>query len=602
MQQQAQNYQRDELSLFLENAINPDSNIRRQTEYEINYICDRNFGQFLIELSKKISTEQEKKIVRQMSATIIKNMLNKEEYSSQWFKLNDKIKTVVKNNILSTFVSSDIDIRKAAALTVAGICKIEIPQKQWLNIFNTLSNMCQNEDIDVRLSSVTCLEYIFKEIKQSDLSLETNNLLNTFYSLLDVVSQFVGNNYPLEIIKMGASILKSIIKKFGKEFAFHGFNFNRIIKLFLGLFNNNLPDEVYYTVLITLNDLCESVDWKKGDNTNVLSNNMKSLCDIILPLCTKTYLYNNCSNVIQVAYSLLKTLGERSALDVKGYMTTIFIGLTSMFEQTLKRDELFYKEMAENYQEYLADTIQGFLETETADLKTTAALFYKVIESFKVRNGLYVDGILLIGSIGKYTKSYFEVVMKIISPYLIQGIESTDLSISKASIISDLFTHSKKGVFEYFKDIFAIIKKTMKATEIDLPDDSDQDNINILIDLREHILENITCMFSALKGKEAQINDFALNACNIILYIEKITKNSLYNSQSVLVQSLCLIADFCNTYKDKFLPFLLKKDDVNNIIEKIEKNLIVKEEPKVLKELDWAKDVINKIICLRDES
>lgn len=362
MQQQVQNYQRDELSLFLENAINPDSNIRRQTEYEINYICDRNFGQFLIELSKKISTEQEKKIVRQMSAIIIKNMLNKEEYSSQ---------------------------------------------------------------------------------------------------------------------------------------------------------------------------------------------------------------------------------------------------------------------------------------------KTTAALFYKVIESFKVRNGLYVDGILLIGSIGKYTKSYFEVVMKIISPYLIQGIESTDLSISKASIlslediifglgekideylkqflpliikilsddnidvhlkiysfniISDLFTHSKKGVFEYFKDIFAIIKKTMKATEIDLPDDSDQDNINILIDLREHILENITCMFSALKGKEAQINDFALNACNIILYIEKITKNSLYNSQSVLVQSLCLIADFCNTYKDKFLPFLLKKDDVNNIIEKIEKNLIVKEEPKVLKELDWAKDAINKIICLRDES
>ena len=142
----------------------------------------------------------------------------------------------------------------------------------------------------------------------------------------------------------------------------------------------------------------------------------------------------------------------------------------------------------------------------------------------------------------------------------------------------------------------------MKATEIDLPDDSDQDDINILIDLREHILENITCMFLALKGKEAQINDFALNACNIILYIEKITKNSLYNSQSVLVQSLCLIADFCNTYKDKFLPFLLKKDDVNNIIEKIEKNLIVKEEPKVLKELDWAKDVINKIICLRDES
>ena len=64
MQQQSQNYQGDELSLYLENALNPDSNIRKQAEDKINFFCDQNFGQFLIELSKKISTEQEKKIVR----------------------------------------------------------------------------------------------------------------------------------------------------------------------------------------------------------------------------------------------------------------------------------------------------------------------------------------------------------------------------------------------------------------------------------------------------------------------------------------------------------------------------------------------------------
>ena len=130
MQQNQQNYQGDELSLYLENALSPLDNIRKPAEDKINYICDQNFGQFLIELSKKIATEQEKKTVRQMSATIIKNMLNKEGYSSQWFKLNEEIKTIVKNNILSTLASNDIDIRKAAALTVAEICKIEIPAKQ----------------------------------------------------------------------------------------------------------------------------------------------------------------------------------------------------------------------------------------------------------------------------------------------------------------------------------------------------------------------------------------------------------------------------------------------------------------------------------------
>ena len=40
MQQQSQNYQGDELSLYLENALNPDSNIRKQAEDKINFFCD----------------------------------------------------------------------------------------------------------------------------------------------------------------------------------------------------------------------------------------------------------------------------------------------------------------------------------------------------------------------------------------------------------------------------------------------------------------------------------------------------------------------------------------------------------------------------------
>ena len=112
MDQQSLNYQGDEFSLYLENALNPDMNIRKQAEDKINSFCDQNFGQFLLELSKKISTEQEKKIVRQMSAVLIKNMLNKEGYSAQWFNLNKEAKTLIKNNILSTLASNDIDIRK----------------------------------------------------------------------------------------------------------------------------------------------------------------------------------------------------------------------------------------------------------------------------------------------------------------------------------------------------------------------------------------------------------------------------------------------------------------------------------------------------------
>ena len=181
-----QNSQNDQLTIILQNALNFDQNIRKQAEDQISTFLSQNFGQFLVELSKKISTEQEKKEVRQISATIIKNMINNEKYIEEWFKLSDEIKKAIKDNVLSTLASSDVDIRKAAALTLAGICKIEIPKKQWLNIFDILSSTSQNTDINIQLSSLTTLEYIYEEIQQGDIPNNiVANLLNTYYSLLN---------------------------------------------------------------------------------------------------------------------------------------------------------------------------------------------------------------------------------------------------------------------------------------------------------------------------------------------------------------------------------------------------------------------------------
>ena len=864
MQPQTQDYQGDEFSLYLENALNPDSNIRKQAEDKINYICDQNFGQFLIELSKKISTEQEKKVVRQMSATIIKNMLNKEGYSSQWFKLNDEIKTIVKNNILSTLASSDIDIRKAAALTVAGICKVEIPQKQWLNIFSTLSNTCQNEDINIQLSSLTCLEYIFEEIKQSDLPLETvANLLNTFYSLLnkdviddnlciytlkavlkflpfikefvkdedsrikfyDLIEKYIrnknknirsvslkifidiariyyntlenyidkifnfslsiiqedvesnkilcmeiwvtigteedyrlnvinqikkpcfgflqkynvqlsqlglkfivtedyyneeytisvesffllsimsrtckndflknminyigtsmnnqnqlekikysglnvfraiihtihkeelypivkdslgmvseiliNNNYPLHFKKLGAFILKAITKNFGDELVSDTIYFNKMIQLFIGLFNNSTK-EVLYTLLMALNNLCKSVVWSEGDQTNVLSKHMQTLCDRILALCSNTSFYDKDYNIILIAFYLLGTLGERAALDVKNYMSNNFKVLTEMFAKTFKIEEFPNAEMAKNYQEYLASSLQGFLVTEMAEPNSAASLLQYIIESFKMRKELYEEGISLFDSICHYTKSDFKAVMELISPYLIQGLKSTDsFSICKASIlclsdiviglgdqnkylgdflplimnilsdnnidrnlksycfniISDLFICCPNEVFIYFDNIMNVIKGAVEATQMDLPDDTDQDNIAHFIDLREHILENITCIFSAIKDIN-QTKEFIPYVNGIINYINIISKDSLCCSLSILTQSLFLIGDFCVAYKQDLLP-LLDKLVLENMINKIENDKVGGKDPKILQGLEWVKNIINGIFAMK---
>jgi hypothetical protein len=180
-----QDPQNDQLTIILQNSLHWDPNIRGHAEEELEKLLKNNYGQFLIELSKKISYESEKKEVRQMSAIIIKNMVNKSEYKEKWFKLNDDIKKIIKDNILSTLASKQIDIRKAAALALAGICKIEIPQGQWLNIFNILINTSQNENLYIQLSSLNTLEYIYEEINQGNIPNETvAALLNMYYLLL----------------------------------------------------------------------------------------------------------------------------------------------------------------------------------------------------------------------------------------------------------------------------------------------------------------------------------------------------------------------------------------------------------------------------------
>ena len=848
------------MSLFLENALNPDINIRKQAEDKINSICQQNFGVFLLELSKKISTEQEKKKVRQLSAVLIKNMLNREEYSPQWFNLNEEIKSVVKNNILSTLASNDIDIRKSAALTVAGICKLEIPAKQWLNIFDTLSSTSQNQDINIQLSSLTCLEYIFEEIKQSDLPLEISaKLLNTFYSLLnndkigddlafyslkailkflpfikeflkqteqkdkfyDLINKYVRhkeqnvrevslkifielarlyydtfenyiekiydfsdpiinndvennkilcmeiwatlgneedyrmnvinqvqkqslcfvqkyneqlsklclkfivtedyyndeynvsfesyyllsimsrtckndflknminyiasqmnqnqseklkyaglnvfraiiytihkqelypvvkdslgmvsqilieNSYPPHFKKLCAFILKAITKNFGEELVSDTIFFNKMIQLFVGLFNNSTK-EVLYHLLMALNSLCKSVVWNETDQTNVLSKHMPNLCDKLLPICSNPNLYDKDHNIILITFYLLGTLGERSALDVKDYMTNYFKILTDMFEKTLKVETFPNIELAYNYQEYLTSALSGFLITGKATSFCAENLLKNIIETFKMRKSLYEEGISLIGAICNFIKSSFDKAMDLISPYIIQGLKSTNsFSICKASIlclsdivlglgthnkyigdflplimnilsdnnidrdlksycfniISDLFISCQQEIFKYFDNIMNIIKGAMEATKESLSIDTETDTINHFIDLREHILETVSCIFSAIKDI-SKTKEFIPFVNGIIQYINLVSNDSLCCSFSILTQGLFLIADFCTVYQSDLVP-LLNRGHIKNMINKIESDKNIYKDPKFITGLNWAKNNLNIVL------
>ena len=156
--QNNQNKNKETLNQILSNILSADLALRTQSETQINFLASENLCQFLISLSEKLSDETEQKEIRQLSSTLLKNIISNKNYIDKYFKISPEKKQKIKNNILSTLASSNVNIRKAAALAVAGICRIELPQNQWNDIFDILISTTQNENLFIQLSSLTTLE------------------------------------------------------------------------------------------------------------------------------------------------------------------------------------------------------------------------------------------------------------------------------------------------------------------------------------------------------------------------------------------------------------------------------------------------------------
>ena len=174
------------LITILQDALSGDKSLRDKAEADITRLADENFGLFLLNLSIQISNEEVPKTLRQISATIIKNMITKTQYTNQWNKLEREQKEKIKFYLLSTLASKEVEIRKAAGMSIAGICKVELPQKQWLDIFNILIGTSLNENLYIQLSSVTTLTFIFQDISISDIPDNTvASILDCFYNILN---------------------------------------------------------------------------------------------------------------------------------------------------------------------------------------------------------------------------------------------------------------------------------------------------------------------------------------------------------------------------------------------------------------------------------
>jgi hypothetical protein len=183
-----------EISSLLSDALSTNDMIRKQAEANIEIITAQDYGGFLLECGKELANEGVMKGIRQIAATLIKNLIViSPNHIGKWALLPIETKSLIKKTVLSTLASGDKDIRKAAALAVAGkvlnnlgICKLDVPNKEWPEIIKILCDTCLHENRNFKLSSIITLNYISQEVQPKDLSEEEICcVLQSLYLLLD---------------------------------------------------------------------------------------------------------------------------------------------------------------------------------------------------------------------------------------------------------------------------------------------------------------------------------------------------------------------------------------------------------------------------------
>ena len=453
---------------------------------------------------------------------------------------------------------------------------------------------------------------------------------------LSTISDILIQNYPLHFKKLCSIIMKSITKEFAKEFINDSIYFNKLIELFINLIKVS-PNEVIYNIILSINNLCKNIKWTENDQTNILSKNIENIYQPIISISSNINNYNEQYNIPCAGYNLLGTLGERSALDVKNKMIGLFKLLSDMFQSSLNPQNIPNESIRRNYQEYLATCLSGFLTSGRADKQTAANLLQNVITSFQLRNGLYDEAMTLIGSIALFTKEDFSAAMDLISPCLIKGLRSIDsVSLCKSSIfclsdilsslginnkyikdflplimnilsddqvdrnlkphcfniISDLYMYYPDEAYKYFENIMKIMGAAIQATQIKFDENSEKENITHFIDLREHLIETLTCIFSVMKDNK-KAKDFIPYVSGIVKYINTIVQDYA-NSIEIIKTGLFLLVDFCDCYK-KDIKSILNIEIVKHMINKLENDKDESRNENTITGIEWAKNTISEI-------
>lgn len=176
-----------EITQFLLAAQSADANIRNEAEASLKHLQQQNLAGFLLSLSVELANNDKPAECRRLAGIVLKNSLDakdagtKEVLAQQWMAVDASFKSQIKDLLLRTLGSPVPEARHTAAQVIAKVGSIEIPQKQWPELIQSLLNNMTQADSPaaVKQATLESLGYICEEISHEDLVQDEVNAVLT---------------------------------------------------------------------------------------------------------------------------------------------------------------------------------------------------------------------------------------------------------------------------------------------------------------------------------------------------------------------------------------------------------------------------------------
>lgn len=174
-----------DISAALLNTQSPDLQLRKQAEEFLNNALQQQMGQFMVTLVQALASEEFAVVGRQAAGLYLKNVLDAKDDALQqqkinaWMAMDTALRTQIKDGSLGVLQSNDPVARHTSAQLVAKIGSIELPQKEWPTLLESLLQNVTSGSEGCIHATLECLGYLCDELEEGAIDEQDTNRILT---------------------------------------------------------------------------------------------------------------------------------------------------------------------------------------------------------------------------------------------------------------------------------------------------------------------------------------------------------------------------------------------------------------------------------------